>query len=125
MAAPLGRHGHTGCSDGIIAEAFRSKVILAGSSTLNNGRLYALLGLAAMIKGLKIKKKSAAVFENYGCGGEPMRAANPKPERRRVPNRRRWTSRVVGTRRGRARRLCAIRQAFTGSVETDRWAING
>ncbi|MFO7615087.1 MAG: flavodoxin domain-containing protein, partial [Bacteroidales bacterium] len=50
----------------IITEIFKSKAILMGSPTVNNGILSSIAGLLEMIEGLKFKKKKAAVFGCYG-----------------------------------------------------------
>lgn len=57
----------------IISEIFRSKAILVGSSTINNGYLYSMAGLIEMIKGLKFKGKGAAAFGSYGWSGEGVK----------------------------------------------------
>ena len=54
----------------IITEVFRSKAIVLGSPTINNGILSTLAGLLDQIKGLKFKNKKAAVFGTYGWSGE-------------------------------------------------------
>lgn len=54
----------------IISEVFRSKAILVGSSTINNGHLFSIGGLLEMMKGLKFKNKKAAAFGSYGWSGE-------------------------------------------------------
>ena len=50
----------------IITEIFKSKAILMGSPTVNNGIMYSIAGLIELIKGLKFKNKKAASF---GCFG--------------------------------------------------------
>lgn len=60
----------------IITEIFRSKAILVGSPTVNNGYLHSLGGLLEMVKGLKFKKKSAAAFGSYGWSGEAVKQLN-------------------------------------------------
>lgn len=57
----------------ILTEVFRSKAILLGSSTINNGYLFSIGGLLEMMKGLKFKKKSAAAFGSYGWSGEAVK----------------------------------------------------
>jgi anaerobic nitric oxide reductase flavorubredoxin len=57
----------------IITEVFRSKAVLLGSPTVNNGYLHSLGGLIEMMKGLKLKKKSAAAFGSYGWSGEVVK----------------------------------------------------
>jgi flavorubredoxin len=57
----------------IITEVFKSKVILVGSSTINNGILSATAGMLEMIKGLKFTGKKAAAFGSYGWSGESLK----------------------------------------------------
>ncbi len=57
----------------VLTEVFRSKAILVGSSTINNGFLFSIGGLLEMIKGLKFKNKSAAAFGSYGWSGEAVK----------------------------------------------------
>lgn len=57
----------------ILAEVFKSKAILLGSPTVNNGYLHSIGGLVEMIKGLKFKNKSAAAFGSYGWSGEVVK----------------------------------------------------
>lgn len=54
----------------ILVEVFKSKAILVGSPTINNGFSYSIAGILEMIKGLKFKKKKAASFGSYGWSGE-------------------------------------------------------
>lgn len=54
----------------IITQVFKSKAVLVGSSTINNGYLYSVGGLLEMMKGLKFKGKKAAAFGSYGWSGE-------------------------------------------------------
>ncbi len=57
----------------IITQVFRSKAILLGSSTINNGFLSALGGLMEMMRGLKFRNKKAAAFGSYGWSGEAVK----------------------------------------------------
>jgi flavorubredoxin len=57
----------------ILTEVFRSKAILVGSPTINNGVLFSVGGLLEMIHGLKFKDKSAAAFGSYGWSGEAVK----------------------------------------------------
>ncbi|MBV4415828.1 anaerobic nitric oxide reductase flavorubredoxin [Clostridium tyrobutyricum] len=57
----------------IITEVFRSKAILVGSPTINNGYLFSIGGIVEMIKGLKFKGKSASAFGSYGWSGEVVK----------------------------------------------------
>ncbi len=54
----------------ILTEMFRSKGVLVGSPTINNGFSYATAGILEMAKGLKFKGKKAAAFGSYGWSGE-------------------------------------------------------
>ena len=60
----------------IIAEVFKSKGIVIGSPTVNNGYLYSIAGIMEMIKGLKAKNKKAASFGSYGWSGEAVKLLN-------------------------------------------------
>jgi anaerobic nitric oxide reductase flavorubredoxin len=53
-----------------ITEIFKSKAILMGSSTINNGILVHVAALLEEIQGLKFKKKKAGAFGSYGWSGE-------------------------------------------------------
>ncbi|SHF53237.1 Flavorubredoxin [Desulforamulus putei DSM 12395] len=57
----------------IITEVFRSKGIIVGSSTINNGILSSMAAVLEMIKGLKFKQKVAASFGSYGWSGESVK----------------------------------------------------
>ena len=57
----------------IIKEIFKSKAILVGSATINNGLLYSIGGILEMLRGLKFKKKKAAAFGSYGWSGEAVK----------------------------------------------------
>jgi anaerobic nitric oxide reductase flavorubredoxin len=50
----------------IITEIFKSKAILMGCPTVNNGIMSSIAGLMEMIKGLKFKNKKAGSFGCYG-----------------------------------------------------------
>src|SRR5690606_13679838 len=53
-----------------ITEIFKSKAILVGSSTINNGIATSIAALLEEAKGLKLKDKKAAAFGCYGWSGE-------------------------------------------------------
>jgi anaerobic nitric oxide reductase flavorubredoxin len=57
----------------ILTEVFKSKAILVGSPTINNGYLHSIGGLLEMIRGLKFKGKKAAAFGSYGWSGEAVK----------------------------------------------------
>lgn len=56
-----------------ITEIFKSKAILLGSSTINNGILVHVAALIEEIQGLKFKKKKAGAFGSYGWSGEAVK----------------------------------------------------
>jgi len=62
----------------IITEIFRSKAILVGSPTVNNGLLHSIGGLLEMVKGLKFRIKKAAAFGSYGWSGEAAKQLTEK-----------------------------------------------
>lgn len=55
-----------------VTEAFKSKAVLVGSSTINKGILYSVAGILELIKGLSFKNKKAAAFGSYGWSGESV-----------------------------------------------------
>jgi len=57
----------------VLTEIFKSKGVVMGSSTINNGILSNTAGLLEMIKGLKFKEKAGAAFGSYGWSGESMK----------------------------------------------------
>ena len=57
----------------ILTQVFKSKMILVGSSTVNNGYLYSIAGILEMIKGMKLKNKKATAFGSYGWSGEAVK----------------------------------------------------
>jgi anaerobic nitric oxide reductase flavorubredoxin len=60
----------------VLTEIFKSKAILVGSPTINNGYLHSIGGLLEMVKGLKFKNKKAAAFGSYGWSGEVVKQLN-------------------------------------------------
>ena len=57
----------------VLTEVFKSKMVLVGSPTVNNGYLYSIAGILEMIKGMKLKNKKAAAFGSYGWSGEAVK----------------------------------------------------
>ena len=64
----------------LITEVFKSKAILVGSPTVNNGPLHSITGILGMIKGMKFKKKKAGAFGSYGWSGEVVKQLNDSLE---------------------------------------------
>lgn len=54
----------------VLTEVFRSKVLLAGSCTINNGILAEMAGFLEELEGLKYKNKKALSFGSSGWSGE-------------------------------------------------------
>ncbi|NLP00704.1 MAG: MBL fold metallo-hydrolase [Clostridiaceae bacterium] len=54
----------------LITDIFKSKGIIVGSCTVNNGYLRSIAALIGEIKGLKFKNKVGAAFGSYGWSGE-------------------------------------------------------
>lgn len=57
----------------VISEIFKSKAIMIGSSTINNGILSSTASVLEIVKGLKFKNKKAAAFGSYGWSGESVK----------------------------------------------------
>ena len=62
----------------ILTEFFRSKAVLVGSPTINNGISFAVAGLLEMAAGLKFKKKKGAAFGSYGWSGGSVKQISAK-----------------------------------------------
>ncbi len=65
----------------IITEIFKSKAVVLGSPTVNNGYLYSIAGILELMKGAKFKKKKAAAFGSYGWSGESVKLINEELEK--------------------------------------------
>jgi anaerobic nitric oxide reductase flavorubredoxin len=57
----------------VITEAFKSKTVVVGSPTINNGILHSAAGFLHMLKQMKFKKKKGAAFGCYGWSGESVK----------------------------------------------------
>ncbi|MGE5677292.1 MAG: anaerobic nitric oxide reductase flavorubredoxin [Pseudomonadota bacterium] len=62
----------------VITEVFKSKAVLAGSSTVNKSIMFAISGILDMVKGLGFKNKKAAAFGSYGWSGESLAILNER-----------------------------------------------
>ena len=65
----------------IIVETFKSKIVLIGSSTINNGILSSTASIIEMIKGFKFKGKKGAAFGSYGWSGEAVKLITEELEK--------------------------------------------
>jgi len=61
-----------------ITEVFKSKAIIMGSPTVNNGILVSVAALLEEIKGLKFKNKKAGAFGSYGWSGEAVKIVSQR-----------------------------------------------
>lgn len=77
VAVKLFNVSHADKND-VITEMFRSKAILAGSSTVNKNIMFAISGILDMAKGLGFKNKKAAAFGSYGWSGESLAILNER-----------------------------------------------
>ncbi len=60
----------------VITEVFKSKTVVVGSPTFNNGILHTMAGFAHLMKEMKFKNKKAAAFGCYGWSGESVKILN-------------------------------------------------
>lgn len=65
----------------IVVEAFRSKIVLMGSSTINNGILSSTASILEMLKGFRFRGKKAAAFGSYGWSGEAVKIMTEELEK--------------------------------------------
>jgi flavorubredoxin len=65
----------------IAVEVFKSKIVLVGSSTINNGILTSTAGIMEMLKGFKFKGKKGAAFGSYGWSGEAVKLITEELEK--------------------------------------------
>jgi len=64
----------------VISEVFKSKAILVGSPTINQGILSAVAAILEEIRGLKFNNKKAAAFGCYGWSGEAVKMISGRLE---------------------------------------------
>ena len=56
----------------IVTAVFRSKAVLIGCPTINQGYSFAMGGIIEMLKGMKFRGKYGATFGSYGWSGEAV-----------------------------------------------------
>lgn len=83
VAVKLFNVSHADKND-VITEMFKSKAILAGSSTVNKSIMFAISGILDMVKGLGFKNKKAAAFGSYGWSGESLAILNDRLKEARL-----------------------------------------
>lgn len=69
----------------VITEIFKSKAILIGSSTLNNGVLPTITPILEDIRGLRFRNKIGGAFGSYGWSGESVKIIEEYFNRSRIP----------------------------------------
>ncbi|WP_160689755.1 anaerobic nitric oxide reductase flavorubredoxin [Clostridium sp. C2-6-12] len=65
----------------IVVESFKSKIVLMGSSTINNGVLSSTAAILEMLKGFRFRGKKAAAFGSYGWSGEAVKIMTEELEK--------------------------------------------
>lgn len=65
----------------LMTEIFKSRLVLAGSSTVNNGLLSGMGSVLEEIEGLRFKNKKAMCFGSYGWSGESVKLLNERMEK--------------------------------------------
>ncbi len=68
----------------VLTEVFRTKGIIIGSPTLNNGLLPTIKPILEDLKGLKFKNKVGAAFGSYGWSGENLKLIEENFEKARI-----------------------------------------
>ena len=68
----------------VLTEIFKTKGIIIGSPTLNNGLLPTIMPILEDLKGLKFKNKVGAAFGSYGWSGENIRLIEENLEKAKI-----------------------------------------
>ncbi|VVB88998.1 Type A flavoprotein FprA [uncultured archaeon] len=68
----------------VLTEVFKSKGIIIGSPTLNNGLLPSIKPILEDLKGLRFKNKVGAAFGSYGWSGENVKLIEENLEKSRI-----------------------------------------
>jgi anaerobic nitric oxide reductase flavorubredoxin len=68
----------------VLTEVFKTKGIIIGSPTLNNGLLPTIKPILEDLKGLKFKNKVGAAFGSYGWSGENLKLIEENFEKARI-----------------------------------------
>ncbi|MBI5488461.1 MAG: MBL fold metallo-hydrolase [Deltaproteobacteria bacterium] len=69
----------------VLTEIFRSRAVIIGSPTLNNGVLPTIMPILEDLRGLKFQNKLGAAFGSYGWSGESTKAIEEHLGRCRIP----------------------------------------
>jgi len=68
----------------VLTEIFKTKGIIIGSPTLNNGLLPTIMPILEDLKGLKFKNKVGAAFGSYGWSGENVKLIEENLEKAKI-----------------------------------------
>lgn len=68
----------------VLTEVFKTKGILIGSPTLNNGLLPTIMPILEDLRGLKFKNKVGAAFGTYGWSGENVKLIEENLEKSKI-----------------------------------------
>ena len=68
-----------------LVEVFRSKAVVVGSPTFNNGLLPSIMPILEDLRGLKFKNKIGAAFGSYGWSGECIKVIEQHLEACKIP----------------------------------------
>lgn len=68
----------------VLTEVFKTKGIIVGSPTLNNGLLPTIKPILEDLKGLKFKNKVGAAFGSYGWSGENVKLIEENLEKAKI-----------------------------------------
>ena len=68
----------------VLTEVFKTKGIIIGSPTLNNGLLPTIKPILEDLKGLKFKNKVGAAFGSYGWSGENVKLIEETLEKAKI-----------------------------------------
>ncbi len=78
---------HAALADGndLMVEIFKSKLLVFGSSTHNNGILPSMAKMLEEMRGLRFKNKIGATFGSYGWSGESIKEMEEVFKRAAIP----------------------------------------
>jgi len=68
----------------VLTEIFKTKGIIIGSPTLNNGLLPTIMPILEDLKGLKFKNKVGAAFGSFGWSGENIKLIEENLEKAKI-----------------------------------------
>jgi anaerobic nitric oxide reductase flavorubredoxin len=69
----------------VLTEIFKTRAVVVGSPTLNNGLLPSIMPLLEEMKGLRFQNKIGAAFGAYGWSGESVKLIEEHLEKCKIP----------------------------------------